>query len=156
MASYLINGISIKILASCSMIIEIKKPPRGRNLRRGSYIPQNILVHNVAKPCELLHSTSTTVVSRVVPSLLFRTLTVTVQTPEQSVSTVIASPTFQVWVSSLSVDDQQFSVVVSSHIDGAGCRPSTLALMVMDAQPRSDPLSIVIITAPSIQVRLGH
>ena len=83
-------------------------------------------------------------------SLLFSTLMVIVQVPVQSVSTVIASPTFHAVSSSVSVDDQQFSVVVASH---AGmvleAAPSTLALMVIDAHPRSAPLSIVIITAPS-------
>ena len=98
----------------------------------------------------LLHSASMTVVSRVVPSLSFRTLTVTVQTPVHDVSTVIASPTFHAAVSSVSVDDQQFSLVVSSHIGTVlDAAPSTLALMTMDAQPRSDPVSMVIITAPS-------
>ena len=53
--------------------------------------------------------------SRVVPSLLFSTLTVTVHTPVQLVSTVIASPVFHAVVSSVSDDVQQFSVVVASH-----------------------------------------
>ena len=66
----------------------------------------------------------------------------TVHVPVQLVSTVIASPTFHAVVSSLSVDDQQFSVVCASY---AGMvlevPPSTLALMVIDAHPRS-PLSM--------------
>ena len=79
------------------------------------------------------------------------------QVPLQLVSTVIASPVFHAVVSSLSVDDQQSVVVVASHAGTVlEVAPSTLALMVIDAHPRSFPVSIVIITARQIQVRLHH
>ena len=118
--------------------MKLKKAPPEAETSGGAVIFRRIYQFIVQLTCEILHSTSTTVVSRVVPSLLFRTLMVIVHVPVQLVSIVIASPTFHAVVSSLSVDDQQSVVVVASH---AGmvleAAPSTLALMVIDDQDKA-------------------
>ena len=102
--------------------LKLKKAPPEAETSGGAVIFRRIYQFIIQLTCEILHSTSTTVVSRVVPSLLFSTLMVTVHVPVQLVSTVIASPTFHAVVSSVSVDDQQLTrLFVVTCWDGAGC-----------------------------------